>query len=174
MDLINYLAHRHSKKQIQQLAKQLVGDEKSLDQLVQIILEAEDPIPIYGSWLLQHISLIDTSVITSRVDKLLEILDRRSEEGVRRCVVRSMQDAEIPQQNQEALINFCFQYLENPKEAIAVKVFSITILHRLCQSETELLQLLADIIELQLPTAGPAFKSRGGKIVANIRKVLDK
>lgn len=170
MELIELLQARPSKKQILKIADNIIDNDEKQRELLQLIQHGNTPIPVYGSWLWQHIANIDTTPVTTYVATLLDILQTNPVEGVRRCIIRSMQDAPIPPAYQEAVIDRCFQYLEDGKEAIAVKAFSMTILHRLCKNEPELLGLLADIIEMQLPTASAAIKSRGNKILRAIRK----
>ena len=86
--------------------------------------------------------------------------------AVKRNVVRILQNAEIHEDLHGAVMNTCFELLADPKEAIAVRCFSMTVLDNLSKSYPEIRQELIAIIEDQLehePTAG--FRARAKKIL---------
>ncbi len=62
----------------------------------------------------------------------------------------------------------CFTFLSDPKEPIAVKVFSMSVLANITKKQPELRDELRIVIEDQLPYSTPAFKSRGGKILKEL------
>jgi hypothetical protein len=53
--------------------------------------------------------------------------------AVKRNVVRLLQFVEIPWKLHGEVMNYCFDFIADVKEAAAVKAFSLTILENLCQ-----------------------------------------
>ena len=74
---------------------------------------------------------------------------------------------EMYEESYEGIINhfICFSFLQNPKEPIAVRVFSMTVLAQIAKKQPGLKKELTLMIEDQLPYAGPAFRSRARKVL---------
>ncbi len=65
-------------------------------------------------------------------------------------------------------MDICFKYLEFPDEALAVKVFSMTVLGNLAKKYPEIKPELKLLIEDQLPHQTAGFKSRAKKILKQL------
>lgn len=104
-----------------------------------------------------------------------DLVQRMSDEGVhiavKRNIVRSLQHIDLPEDLHGQVMNACFDFLSDPREPVAVRVFSMTILHRLSKSypdiRQELLAILSDQLELGC-SAG--FRNRAEKIIRNTYK----
>ena len=57
-------------------------------------------------------------------------------------------------------MDICFRCVASPKEAVAVKAFSLTVLGNLAKLYPEILSEIKLLIEAQLPNKTAAFKSR--------------
>lgn len=105
-------------------------------------------------------------MITPYLGKILVKLRKPDvTDAVKRNTVRLLQFIDIPRKYQGAVAELCFQYLENKKEAVAIKVFSMTVLSKIAEDKPELRNELNIIIEDQLPYATSAFVSRAKKIL---------
>ena len=58
------------------------------------------------------------------------------------------------------MMNICFEYVQSPTEAVAVKAFSLTVLGNLAKLYPEILPEIKLLIKEQLPHQTAAFKSR--------------
>lgn len=99
------------------------------------------------------------------------LIEKMQESGqpvaVKRNVVRILQYLEIPEDLHGPVMNTCFDFLRDVKEAVAVRAFSMTVLARLAKHYPEIKQELRTVIEEGLeqhPT--PGFRSRGLKVLA--------
>ena len=54
-------------------------------------------------------------------------------------------------------MDICFRYVASPKEAVAVKAFSLTVLGNLAKLYPEILPEIKLLIEAQLPNQTAAF-----------------
>jgi hypothetical protein len=68
------------------------------------------------------------------------------------------------------LVSTCFDWLMNPAEKPAIKVYSMEILYKISQLYPEIKTELVSSIEEQLPRSGVAVKSRGRQILAKLYK----
>jgi hypothetical protein len=62
----------------------------------------------------------------------------------------------------------CFRYIASPDETVAVKAFSLTILHNLSHQYPEIKNELKLVIEERWNYETAAFRSRAKKILKNI------
>lgn len=85
--------------------------------------------------------------------------------AVQRNTMRLLQYCEIPRRFHGMLIDRCFGYVSDRRIPIAVRAFSMTVLHRLIEKEPDLKKELQIILEDELPYASPAFASRARKIL---------
>ena len=92
-------------------------------------------------------------------------------DAVKRNSIHLLQDMEIPKKYHGEVMNICFTFLESPTEALAVKVFSMTVLGNLAKQYPEIKAELKLLIEYQLPHQSAGFKSRAKKVLKDLDKV---
>src|SRR5919112_903210 len=66
-------------------------------------------------------------------------------------IYRLPQHVDIPEKFRGEIMDICFGYLTSPKEALAIKVFSMTVLGNLSKIYPEIIPELKVLIEEQLP-----------------------
>ncbi len=89
--------------------------------------------------------------------------------AVKRNIVRFLQEIPIPQKQQGEVMDICFSFIADPREAVAVKAFSLTILENLSKQYPEILQELKVVIESRWNYETAAFHSRARKILKYIK-----
>jgi hypothetical protein len=87
--------------------------------------------------------------------------------AIQRNTMRLLQYCEIPRRFRGALIDRCFAYIKDRSAPVAVRAFSMTVLHQLIEKERDLKKELRIILEDELPYASPGFVSRARKILQN-------
>jgi hypothetical protein len=91
-------------------------------------------------------------------------------DAVKRNTMRLLQSQQVPESLEGELIDVCFALLENGGEAVATKVFAMTVAHNLSRRHPDLQRELAFLIEMQLPYQSAVFQNRGRKVLAALRK----
>lgn len=89
-------------------------------------------------------------------------------ESVVRCSVSLLQDADLPQNLHGEVMDTCFNFIQDRKAPIAVKAFSLTILHNLSKIYPDIKNELHIIIQENMEYETAAFRSRGMKIIGNM------
>jgi hypothetical protein len=90
--------------------------------------------------------------------------------AVKRNTVRILAQFPIPKHMEGIITEICFNYLNNASEAIAVKVFSMTILERMVEKHPDLKEELIVSIEMGMEFGSAGYKNRGGKILERLKK----
>ncbi|WP_020569652.1 hypothetical protein [Neolewinella persica] len=76
---------------------------------------------------------------------------------------------QVGEDDQGALLELAFRLTESPLQAVAIRVFSMTVAANFCQLYPELKEELRGIIELSLAEGATAgFRSRGNKILRKL------
>ena len=172
MDLKTKLKSRISKNEIVELIQLLNNNRISIEEIIDLLKNKETQ--FQASWLMTHLVENKPSILKEiHITQLAEILENTTHEGLERNIWRSLNFVEIPPETHESLINTAFEKLENHKTAIAIQVFSMSVLEKLLIKEVELQLALKAILELKLerqPT--PGLKSRATKIINRINSKI--
>jgi hypothetical protein len=97
-----------------------------------------------------------------------ELVNEVTSGPVKRNITRLLQNIDIPKRYQGEIIHRCFELMNNPKEEIAVRAFSMTVIGNLLSSYPELSNELRLGIEELLPHASAGLKNRAGKILKKL------
>lgn len=170
MNLKSILLQRSSKSKIEKVAQQVCLNSVLYQELIELIIKGQPPIPQYGAWLLQHCSNHSPALIRPYVSRLLKLIEGDVHDGVRRGVLRSLALIDLPEPDIGKAADLCFGYLEDPKEAVAVRVFSMSILGNICKKEVELIGELTLLIESVMPTGSAALSARGRMTLKKLSK----
>lgn len=172
MNILTILQKEHSKKVSIAVANWIGNDSNRFAALIAIIVGNEKDIANRAAWVLPSINdkHID-ALIQPHLKELIPLLGKPVHDGIKRNIVRLLQFTSIPQKLQGITLEHCFQLLNNPKEAVAIRVFAMTVLYNLTLQEPDLAHELYDCIEMYMEGALPAYKSRGGKILKALNKL---
>jgi len=109
------------------------------------------------------------SLMKKNMGKLVRNLQKPNiHDSIKRNTLRFLQSVDIPSKYEGMIMNTCFDYIENPKEAVAIKAFSLTILGRLAKKYPEIIPEIKLLIEDQAPIQTAGFKSRAKKVLKEI------
>jgi hypothetical protein len=161
MNLAQVLLQGHSRKQCDKIVQWVGNDQQRFNELFNLFLNAEYRVAQRAAWPVSY-SVIDHPVLIK--DNFGKLIDNVRKPGlhdaIKRNTIRLLQTVDIPEKYEGAVMEICFQYLESPLEAVAIKAFSITVLSNLAKKYPEIIPEIKLIIEEQLPHQTAAFKSR--------------
>jgi hypothetical protein len=167
MDLRAEILKEHSKAQSLKIAKWVGNDPQRFKQLMDIFLHDEYRVVQRAAWIVNTAGEKHPGLL---LPHLAAMIKRMSDPGVhiavKRNVVRVLQFIDIPEELHGQVMDTCFSFLADPKEAVAVRCFSMGVLANLAAQYPDIKQELKAIIEDQLQhetTAG--FRSRAKKVL---------
>lgn len=166
MDIQAALLKEHSRKQCNRIVRYIGHDKIKFGILMKLFFSGKYRVTQRAAWPMSYCVEANPSLIIPYYKKLILFLNRKDvHPAVARNILRLLQKVEIPKRWQGEIMNSCFQFIENPKEAISIKVFSITVLGNLAKDYPEILPELRVIIESRWDMESPAFRSRAKKIL---------
>ena len=147
MDLREEILQEHSRLQTLKIAEWLGSDKKRLAQLMDLFLHDEGKVVQRAAWVVR---MVYDKRPESVLPYLEHLINKMNEPGVhvavKRNVVGILQDVTIPESLQGQVMNSCFDFLADPKETIAVRCFSMTVLDNLSKTYPEIRQELVAIL----------------------------
>ncbi|MEJ7588154.1 MAG: hypothetical protein WKI04_11400 [Ferruginibacter sp.] len=161
----------HSKAQRDKIIDWVGTDQKRFDQLFRLFLKDEYRVTQRAAWALSYCVSLHPGFIKKNLQALIENLNQPGlHNAIKRNSVRILQQIDIPKKFQGEVMNTCFKYVESPREAVAIKAFSLTVLGNLAKQYLDIIPEIKLLIEEQLPNQRAAFKSRATRLL----KALDK
>jgi hypothetical protein len=172
MDFRDRLQKEHSKDLTAKIADYVGLNRARFKELVEVYLAGPYRITQRAAWPLSLCVERHPGLILPHLGLILKFVRRPGvHDAVKRNTVRLLQFIEIPPRYVGAVADLCFGYLRDRKEAIAVRVFSMTVLSRLVSKEPGLGRELKLMIEDELPYASPAFRSRASRTLKEISRI---
>lgn len=172
MNIREEILREHSKAQAKNIADWIGSDEKRFAELMHLFLQDEYRVVQRSAWILSMVADKHPHLLQAYLLQMIERMnDKKLPIAVKRNVLRVLQNIAVPEKLHGPLMELSFQFLADPKEAIAVRVFAMTVLTNLFKTYPDIKAELQTIIEEELqhrPTA--AFISRAKKTLKELNK----
>ena len=161
VELRDMILESHSKSQTNKIINWVGQDQHRFDELVTLFLNDEYRVTQRAAWPLSYIAIAHPDLIKKHLKKLVENLRKPNlHNAIKRNTTRLLQHIPVPKALQGEVMDHCFHFIEDPNEAVAVKAFSLSILHNLSKQHPAILPEIRTIIESQIEHQTPAFKVR--------------
>lgn len=171
MHLREEILKEHSKAQCAKIVKWIGADQKKFDELFNLFLNDEYRVTQRAGWPLSYSAIEHPEFMKKNFSALISNLKKPNlHNAVKRNSIRLLQHVTIPEKYQGEIMNICFDYVESPTEAVAVKAFALTVLSDLSKKYPEILPEIKLLIKEQWPHQTAAFKSRAKNIGLAINK----
>ncbi len=112
-------------------------------------------------------------LIKPYLPKMLIILNETKIDAVKRNVLRIFQFIDIPEEMEGQLFDLALTFFKSNEEPIAIRVFSMTALRKVCEKYPELSQEIIPTLEIILEeNKSGGIQSRGKRELKTLRKLL--
>lgn len=170
MDIKKEVLKEHSKAQTLKVVKYIGNNPVRFKELVQTFLNGPYRVTQRAAWALSCCVENNPALIIPHLRVILKMLKRNdTHDAVNRNIVRLLQFIDIPKKYYGVLVNICFELMD-PKQPIAVRVFSMQVLSNIATHLPDLKKELRLVIEDQLPYASAGFLSRAKKVLKELQK----
>lgn len=169
MKLIQLLSKGQSKDTVRQLVSYVGTDSKRFAELVSLFLAGPIRTTQHASWALSYCVENCPKHLSPYYRPLLAAANEpTAHDAVKRNIMRLLQFVTIPTRYQGQVAELCFRLLANKKEAVAIRVFSMTVLANLAKQHPALCDEVRALIEDGLSHAKPAYLSRAKKTLKQL------
>jgi hypothetical protein len=169
--LKDLISKPNNKQTILEIINFLGDSPKLFAELMECFMAGSSRVSQTTSWALSHIGEQKPELITPHHATLLAQLQDKSNQGaVRRNIVRIYQTCPIPEEIEGELYEACMSYMLDPKEAIAIKAFSMTVCEQIALKYPDLIPELIDALKSVVPTGSAGIKNRGMHTINRLTK----
>lgn len=171
MNLLEAVSATRSKQNCDAIVKWIGNSQQRFNDLFSLFLTGGYRVTQTASWPLIYCLKNHPHLMHANYKQLLLHLKKPGlHDSVKRNAVRLLQFVEIPRAYQGEIMNVCFQYLEDPAEAVAIKAFSLTVLSNLAKQYPEIIPEITILVKDQLPHQTAAFKVRAKAFLKKVEK----
>src|SRR6201992_3830883 len=140
MNLKESLLEEHSKAQCDKIVAYIGSDKKLFAELMKLFFEGEYRVTQRAAWPMCNCVKNHPELIEPFFKPLLDNLAKKNlHDAVKRNTVRLLQEVAIPKKFHGQLMNICFDFIQSNEEPVAIKAFSLTILHNLSKQYPEII-----------------------------------
>ena len=171
MELKKTLEKGHSKAQTNAIVSYIGNNKNRFKALVKVYLEGPYRITQRAAWVLSYAVENHPALIHPHLKEIIDFLEQPGiHDAVKRNTMRLFQFIEIPKKYEGKILDLGFGYLQDRKEALAVRVFSMSVVARIISDQPDLQKELRILLEDELAYAQPAFLSRAKKVLKQLPK----
>lgn len=160
MKMSEQLQGRISKETRNELLHRVLSDDAALSELMEAFFSHSLRICQGASWVVGMIADHHPDKLLPYLEQMLEALKAPMHNAIIRNTVRAWQFMKIPESVCGRVYEQCFTYLIDPKYAIAIRAFSMTVCANICQDYPELKEELILTIKEQEAFGSSGFKNR--------------
>jgi hypothetical protein len=174
MNLRDAILEEHSKAQTKKITNWIGEDADRLQSLMHLFMNDTYRVVQRSAWMISDIARKHPEMFRKYLPQLAEKLhDTTAHNAVKRNIFRIFEAVEIPEPLHGPVMQHCFEALENPQEALAVRAFSIGILSKLMQVYPDITNEFKILLEdYMLHDAAPSFKSRANRALKEMAKTM--
>lgn len=166
------LTTKISRAEATEIAKEAQKNPNILAELLECYYSKKIMLSQRASWSISKLAIIAPEIFTPYLIEMATSLDHKTNDTITRNTIRIFQEVDIPEEIIGLLYSKCADYLLDPKKAIAIRAFSMTVLYKIATKEKGLLSEVALMIEEAMPHGSSGIKARGRTLLKKISKEL--
>jgi hypothetical protein len=170
MDLKKRLELGQPKTQARQIVEYVNGSPTKFKLLVEVYLNGPYRITQRAALPLTYCAECWPYLLDPHFKSLINRLAKPGEhDATKRNTLRMLQFVNIPRGLQGKVADICFNYLQDRKTPIAIRVFSMSVLAKIAAENQGMVNEIKLMISDQIPYGSPAFKSRAKKVLRELQ-----
>jgi len=169
MNYKTQLSKEHSRANTDFIAKAIGNDPVEFKKIIDIIYNAEPPLPQRAAWLLATVNEKHPELLKPYLSKFINDIQKFELDAVRRNISVVLASHKIPKKLQGKLINVCFDLMLSPTEKVVMKVHAMQCIANVAKEHRELIPELKSAIENQLPKTTAAFHARAKMVMMELK-----
>lgn len=158
-----------NKRQANSIVQQIVNYQRDIQELMDCFFSDDWVLCQKSSWPVTILADKNPTFLLPFVEQMLHNLDRPNHDAVIRNTLRSWGELTIPEEFEGPIYDRCFEYLADPSQAVAIRVFSMTVCTNIAEQHPSLAGEIITIIEDYWDHTTAAWRSRGKRELKRLR-----
>jgi len=154
------------KAEVEQIARRAAKSTASFKQLLDLMHSEQVALANRAAWCFSLAAKLRPEWTRACQSAILEILDKPDlSDGLLRNTLRILRDTELAASSFDRLAYHCFNFVEDPKQAIAIRAFSMHILGEIGCHIAEIRPEVKAIIEYHFANGAAGLRSSGRAVL---------
>lgn len=156
-------------EEIRSIITLLQGNNKKLEELLNLIFEEDDKTAYQAAWVLTHLPCHENKKLYSEQDKLINEVLSSKHIGKQRSILTLLYKQPLTNPLRIDFLNFCLDKMVSKHEPIGIQSLCMKIAYELCRPIPELrqeLRMTLEMMEGELPAAIYASRKNILKAIA--------
>ena len=159
-----------SKKGASNLISKILNHQVELEALMACFFSDDWVLCQKASWPVTILADQRPELLEPYLERMLDNLSRPNHDAVVRNTIRTWEVMDIPEDLEGPIYDRCFEYFIDPGNAVAIRVFSMTVCTNIAMKHPSLAEEIIPVIEDNWDHATAAWRSRGRKELKRLRK----
>lgn len=159
---------KNSKELANYVIQSILEDPSKMEDLMECFFDENLRICHYAAMPAGMIADHNPELIIPYLERMLINLETPHHDAVIRNTFRTLQNLDIPEELEGLAFEKAFEFLADPQNAIAIRVFAMTVCGNIAKKYPELKHELVAVIEEQLPYGSAGFINRGNKVLKSL------
>ena len=169
MELESEIRILRSKDQVEKLIRWIGTDTRRFAQLMKLFLHGDQDVSRRSAWVVGHCCERNPKLAGPWLKTMIKKMQEPNiHSAIQRNVMRTLQYVEIPRSLKGTVANLCFNFISDPKTAIAPQAFAMTVISNIAKKEPNLMKELQVLVHQMHPYGTPAFRARAKKIFKDL------
>jgi len=160
----------NSKKIASHIVDLILKDNNRIDELMDCFFDEKMRICQRASWPVGLIADKKPELLHPYIQRMLDNLDTPHHNAVLRNTFRTFQEIDFLEDLEGAVFDKSFDFFLDVNNAIAIRVFAMTVCGNIALKYPELADELIPVIEEHLPHGSSGLRARGGKLLKALHK----
>lgn len=171
MTIRELLLQEISKRHTGEIAKMALKNPLIFEELWSIAVSNELPVNWRAAWAIKGVWEKNPELVEPHLGRMRKALASIKQHGVKREFLKMISENPLPNDEDELgiLLKYCFDWLANPLEPIAVRIHSMDILYKISKQIPEIIPELRTTIEVAMQEGSAGTVNKGGKILKALR-----
>jgi len=159
------------KEDTERIAKAAAGAEKSFQDLLQLLCSENLTLSKRAAWCFSLAAGLRPDWTDQYQPALVELLSvKNPHDALLRNVLRVLRDCRLQEAVLDKLAYYCFEFVQDPKQAIAIRAFALHILGQIGCSVPEIRPEVKAIIAYYFEQGAPGLVSAGKAVLKRWEK----
>lgn len=166
-EILNIRTSTHKKS----FSKKFERDKSLFKILLKSVFELEEyPYKEYASWILLHLIKESPTMYQYLYPQLVDVLFKTNDQTVLRNVTCSLVQLNLTSYRETELIDLLIRFIEDHNNKVALHVYSIDLLNKICVIHPELKTEISSFIDLHSEGKSAAFHVASRRFQKNNKK----
>jgi hypothetical protein len=172
MNIRGAVLEEHSKRQSDIITAYIGNRQKRFDELMELVYTNEEPIARRAAWTMGHCCREHPELIHPHLETLYQVISSSdTHPTITRNTLLIVQMVKLSPELAGKFYNLCYEQVNERGQMAATRVYAMSILANICETESALLEEVELLINQHFRSGSAGFKSQARHIRRKLERI---